>query len=103
MYCPNCGAQNNDDATYCANCGNELRQIRTPTADVPPPPQYLCCLPFGIVSIVYAAQVNGKITVGARAGALQSSKTLRCGLGSLSDLEYYSGFSGSFTSRHYIV
>lgn len=31
------------------------------------------CLPFGIVSIVYAAQVNGQIAAGNRAGALESS------------------------------
>ena len=99
MYCPNCGAQNSDDATYCSNCGNELRRIETPRVDVPPPPQpqttysaqspqgevptYLaqailttlfCCLPLGIVSIVYAAQVNGKLAAGDRAGALESSQ-----------------------------
>ena len=104
MYCPNCGAQNSEDATYCANCGNELRKIETPGVDVPPPPQpetqtsystqspqqdvpnYLvqailttifCCLPLGIVSIVYAAQVNGKLEAGDRAGALQSSRSAR--------------------------
>jgi hypothetical protein len=33
-----------------------------------------CCLPFGIVSIVYAAQVNGKAQTGDRAGALESSR-----------------------------
>jgi hypothetical protein len=105
LYCPNCGAQNSEDATYCANCGAELRKIETPGMDVPPPPQqpppqpgtqtsyapqsaqssvpnYLvqailttifCCLPFGIVSIVYAAQVNGKVAAGDQAGALESS------------------------------
>ena len=104
MYCPNCGAQNSEDATYCANCGNELRKIETPRVDVTPPPQpetqtsysaqspqqdvpnYLvqailttifCCLPLGIVSIVYAAQVNGKLEAGDRAGALQSSRSAK--------------------------
>ncbi|CAN5739409.1 hypothetical protein BH18ACT11_BH18ACT11_24330 [soil metagenome] len=38
MYCPNCGAQNSEDATYCANCGNQLRRIETPQVDVPPTP-----------------------------------------------------------------
>lgn len=33
-----------------------------------------CCLPFGIVSIVYAAQVNGKFAAGDLAGAQASSK-----------------------------
>lgn len=102
MYCGNCGAQNNDDAAYCSNCGKELRRIETPSVDVPPQPQmqtsyapqppqsqvpnYLvpailttlfCCLPFGIVSIVYAAQVNGKLAVGDRPGALQSSRNAK--------------------------
>ena len=36
-----------------------------------------CCLPFGIVSIVYAAQVNGKVAAGDRAGALQSSRNAK--------------------------
>jgi Interferon-induced transmembrane protein/zinc-ribbon domain len=101
VYCSNCGAQNDDNATHCANCGNELRRVETPHADMPPPqqpeaqisyppphaqvpvPNYLvpailttlfCCLPFGIASIVYAAQVNGKLEAGDRAGALESSR-----------------------------
>jgi hypothetical protein len=110
LYCPNCGAQNSEDATYCANCGHELHKIETPGMDVPPPPQappppqpgtqtsyapqssqsdvpnYLvqailttvfCCLPLGIVSIVYAAQVNGKVAAGDHAGALESSRNAK--------------------------
>ena len=47
-----------------------------------PPPNYLvwailstifCCLPLGIASIVFAAQVNGKYAGGYYAGALDSS------------------------------
>ena len=47
-----------------------------------PPPNYLvwailstifCCLPFGIASIVFAAQVNGKWNYGDHAGAQDSS------------------------------
>lgn len=47
------------------------------------PPNYLvwailatlfCCLPFGIVSIVYAAQVDGKFSGGDYAGAMESSR-----------------------------
>lgn len=33
-----------------------------------------CCLPFGIVAIVFAAQVNGKVASGDIAGAMQASK-----------------------------
>ena len=48
-----------------------------------PPPNHLvwailstlfCCLPLGIVSIVYAAQVNGKYASGDIAGAQESSR-----------------------------
>lgn len=51
-----------------------------------PPPNYLawaivttilCCLPFGIVSIIYAAQVNSKWAIGDVSGALQSSKNAK--------------------------
>ena len=113
MYCPNCGAQNSEDATYCANCGHELQKIETPGMDVPPPPQappqpemqtsyapqssqpdvpnYLvpailttvfCCLPFGIVSIVYAAQVNGKVARGTAQARWNRPATPGCGPGS---------------------
>jgi len=33
-----------------------------------------CCLPFGIVSIVYAAQVNTKLAAGDYAGAVDASQ-----------------------------
>jgi hypothetical protein len=33
-----------------------------------------CCLPFGIVAIVYAAQVNTKLQAGDYAGAADASK-----------------------------
>lgn len=95
MYCPNCGAHNDENATRCVNCGHVLQPVSTPTVDVPPPPQFgpqgsvptylvpailttvFCCLPFGIVSIVYAAQVSGKVEAGNRAGAIESSRKAR--------------------------
>ncbi|MEO8433342.1 MAG: CD225/dispanin family protein [Pyrinomonadaceae bacterium] len=36
-----------------------------------------CCLPAGVVSIVYAAQVNGKIQAGDIAGAMAASKNAK--------------------------
>ena len=61
-----------------------------PSAAPPPPggsvPNYLvqailatlfCCLPFGVVSIVYAAQVNGKLAAGDYAGAVSASNNAR--------------------------
>jgi hypothetical protein len=36
-----------------------------------------CCLPAGVVSIVYAAQVNGKVQAGDIAGAMAASKNAK--------------------------
>ncbi|MDB6016515.1 MAG: Interferon-induced transrane protein [Pedosphaera sp.] len=36
-----------------------------------------CCLPLGIVAIVYAAQVNGKLQAGDYQGALAASKNAK--------------------------
>ena len=33
-----------------------------------------CCLPLGIVGVIFAAQVNGKVAAGDTAGALESAK-----------------------------
>ena len=70
MYCRKCGTQNADNTYKCVQCGEVLDQV--PGSQVAPVqvPNYLvqsilvtlfCCLPFGIVAIVYAAQVNGKL------------------------------------------
>jgi Interferon-induced transmembrane protein len=34
----------------------------------------LCCFPLGIVAVIFAAQVNGKVTAGDLPGALDASK-----------------------------
>ena len=34
----------------------------------------ICCFPLGIISIVFAAQVNGKVAAGDIPGALNASK-----------------------------
>src|ERR671918_72826 len=33
-----------------------------------------CCLPLGIVAVIFAAQVNGKVASGDTSGALDASK-----------------------------
>src|ERR1044071_8523284 len=33
-----------------------------------------CCLPLGIVSVIFAARVNGQVQAGDTAGALDSSR-----------------------------
>ena len=85
MFCPNCGTQNADNTIQCTNCGQALQAApgQMPPQAAPDIPSYLvqailvtlfCCLPFGIVSIVYAAQVNGKIAAGDYRGAMDSSQ-----------------------------
>ncbi len=34
----------------------------------------ICCFPLGIISIIFAAQVNGKVAAGDIAGAMDASK-----------------------------
>ena len=34
----------------------------------------VCCFPLGIISIIFAAQVNGKVTAGDIPGAMDASK-----------------------------
>ena len=100
MYCPKCGTENPDNATSCTMCGEVFRRpegpapgamppppTQAPFTPAPPrPPNYLvwsilttilCCLPAGIVSIVYAAQVDGKYSAGDYAGAADSSNKAR--------------------------
>jgi hypothetical protein len=84
MFCRKCGKPNDDNAYKCTSCGEILQQV--PAAGGGPPPvavpNYLaqsilvtlfCCLPFGIVAIVFAAQVNGKLALGDIDGAIKAS------------------------------
>jgi uncharacterized membrane protein YvbJ len=94
MFCRSCGARNDDNATQCTQCGAILQMSgASATAGagagagaVTPPPNnlvfaivvtVLCCLPFGIPAIVYAAQVNSKAQAGDMAGALESARRSR--------------------------
>lgn len=91
MFCPQCGSQNADDATFCVRCGRDLRPgapAITPSAVIPPGGvtpvsnylvpailvTVLCCLPTGIAAIVYAAQVNTKLAAGDVSGAQEASR-----------------------------
>jgi hypothetical protein len=64
----------------------EHQDLSTSSTTQSPPPNYLawsivttifCCLPFGIVSIVYAAQVNSKWQTGDYEGARLASKNAK--------------------------
>ena len=97
MNCPNCGTSNLDNASVCVNCGRSLSAAAPSYTPPPPPssygaappvggatiPNYLwqsivvtlcCCLPLGIVSIIFAAQVNSKLAQGDIAGAQDASQ-----------------------------
>ena len=90
MYCSQCGTPNDDNAWKCVQCGAVLHRAGPTLAPPPGPmvsiPNYLvqailvtlfCCLPFGIVAIVYAAQVNSKAAAGDIAGAQAASDAAR--------------------------
>lgn len=77
MYCPQCETEAEENADFCANCGTVL------IPGNPNIPNHLvwailttvcCCPPTGIVSIVYAAQVNGKVAAGDLAAAREASQ-----------------------------
>ncbi len=87
MYCSKCGHQNDDNAFKCVKCGEIIQKIG-PT--IAPDDQKIsnhlvpailttifCCLPFGIVAIVNAAKVNGRLSSGDYAGALRASNNAK--------------------------
>ena len=87
MFFTKCGKENEANATLCVACGEALTQAQPQAAAAPAQPtqvpNYLvqailvtifCCLPFGIVAIVFAAQVNGKLQAGDISGAMESSR-----------------------------
>ncbi|HEY1785038.1 MAG TPA: CD225/dispanin family protein [Pirellulales bacterium] len=94
MFCTHCGAANPDNATKCAACGQALYVIGPNQAVSPPPlgapqvriPTYLvqsilatvfCCMPFGVVAIVYAAQAGARVSAGDYAGAKRASDSAK--------------------------
>ncbi|MDY0023213.1 CD225/dispanin family protein [Arenimonas caeni] len=121
MNCTNCGHLNADGATVCASCGAALGvappspppaaapapapAYSAPAAPAPAPiPNNLvwailatlcCCLPTGIVAIVFAAQVDGKAAAGDYDGARKASENAKLwswislGLGLLGSVGYF--------------
>ena len=108
MFCHVCGQPNPENATSCGSCGASFANpYQSPGATAGAPPKinnYLipailatlcCCLPFGIVSIVYAAQVNAKLSGGDVAGATQAANNAKMwfwiafGLGFVVQIAYF--------------
>ena len=82
MYCTNCGNERESYATVCASCGHPVQQFTAPGTIK----NYLvqsilvtlcCCMPFGIVALVFSAQVNSKLAAGDVAGAEAASRSAR--------------------------
>ena len=79
MYCTRCGTSRPDGMNACPNCGTAAPAF----AAAPAIQNYLvpsilvtlcCCVPAGIVAIIYAAQVNSKLAAGDIAGAQNSAR-----------------------------
>lgn len=84
-YCPFCNHPNPANATFCSNCGKPLKPSSGKTG-VNCPPNYLvwailatvfCCLPFGIISIVYADKVERLWHMGEYEEAQEASDKAR--------------------------
>lgn len=91
MFCRSCGTENAEGSTTCTACGavltNPFSSTATPTMaskiDDGKPNNYLvwavisnvCCCPiFGVVAVIYAAQVDARWNAGDRVGAVAASK-----------------------------
>jgi uncharacterized membrane protein YvbJ len=89
-YCPNCGSEIADGQKYCNVCGKEINPTGIPvnnsgTQKNNPPNvdnhlakaiivTLFCCVPLGIISIINAASVSGKLQAGDIEGAIIASK-----------------------------
>ena len=79
MHCTTCGTIRPVGAGACPGCGMVAPGFATPATM----PNYLvqsilitlcCCMPAGIVAIIYAAQVNTKLAAGDFMGAQASAR-----------------------------
>ena len=74
MFCKNCGTELPDNTHYCTNCGFDQTAAYTPMRDPDGRPRtnmilailvtVCCCVPFGIVGIVYASRVDSAWNTG---------------------------------------
>jgi hypothetical protein len=83
MYCSQCGTQNPDAGIACVRCGQLLARPHIASMPVQYVHSHLapailvtlfCCLPFGIVAIVFAAESLNRSGAGDHVGALVASR-----------------------------
>ena len=82
MFCQNCGAEINDNAVVCVKCGcavvkKEQAQLETKVSNnlaLAIFSTICCCIPTGIVSIIYATKVDGLLKSGDVSGAKDAAK-----------------------------
>lgn len=76
MFCPQCGQEIPANQTVCPRCNvqmplrEEIKSHLTEAILV----TLCCCLPFGIVAIVFASQVSTQLAAGNIAAAQEASK-----------------------------
>lgn len=63
MHCKNCGAEINEKAVVCVKCGSKVESLTAATKisnnlALAIISAICCCLPLGIVSIIYSCKVN---------------------------------------------
>lgn len=81
MFCKNCGNEVNDKAVICVKCGVPIKNEFFVSSEVISNhiafaviTTLFCCMPFGIIAIVYSSQVNTKVALGDLEGARLASE-----------------------------
>ena len=81
MFCRNCGNEIPMDAKFaCPNCNSPLQPV-APSVNIKSHlvgailATIFCCIPFGVVAIVYASKVSGLVAQGRIAEAEAASKS----------------------------
>jgi hypothetical protein len=86
MECPNCKAVIPKKDLKCKECGTYLPWIDPETGEKRYVPNYLapsilvtifCCFLTGIICLIYATQVNGRLIAGEYEKAVQASMNAR--------------------------
>lgn len=80
MFCSQCGKEIPENAQSCPQCQSQPPVAPANRVEVKSGlvlailVTLLCCIPFGIVAIVYAAKVSGLVAAGDIAGAKEAAR-----------------------------